>query len=115
MGTRETSISRKRKMGHGGGMNVCLFVMRGGEVMKWCQMEVCVYIRKKGMGKVYDRGKQAKKKVEPTGAIVGVNRGISKKSKKVLGVRWVKKKWYKEVKRREGWVAASRDREMHRA
>jgi hypothetical protein len=62
MGTRETSISRKRKMGHGGGMNVCLFVMRGGEVMKWCQMEVCVYIRKKGMGKVYDRGKQAKKK-----------------------------------------------------
>jgi hypothetical protein len=114
MGTRETSISRKRKWAMGG-MNVCLFVMRGGEVMKWCQMEVCVYIRKKGMGKVYDRGKQAKKKGGTDGCDCRCKQGISKKSKKVLGVRWVKKKWYKEVKRREGWVAASRDREMHRA
>jgi hypothetical protein len=101
-------------MGHGG--DECMSVRyagRGGDEMV-SDGGLRIY-KEKGMGKVYDRGKQAKKKVEPTGAIVGVNRGISKKSKKVLGVRWVKKKWYKEVKRREGWVAASRDREMHRA
>jgi hypothetical protein len=86
MGTRETSISRKRKWAMGG-MNVCLFVMRGGEVMKWCEMEVCVYIRKKVWEKCMTEGSRPKKKVEPTGAIVGVNREFPKKSKKVLGVR----------------------------